>query len=282
MATAIERISEFFLLRDLERRARDVPAEVRETVARAHVRAKQKRDAAEALWIAGCPAEALRLAREAVDVLRTVDDAARAEVEPVALPELDEDVLPEHGDRFRALVDEADRLLGAQAARALDTKAVARARTNRIATAVSVVLAVLALSWIVLRTPRVLKAEASAQWDGRYDAAKAVDGSDRTDWLLPDKATGWLDVQVVPARKVSKLKVMNARNVPYNDRATHEFHVDAYRNGQVVRSFDAKFDGFSPDPAWRTFDVGEKVEKFRLTVKSHHKSGGGFSEIEVE
>ncbi len=275
MASAIQRISEFFLLHDLRERARATAPERREESARVHARAKQKRDAADALWIAGFSAEALRLATEARDLLGVASEAE-------ALPALDSDVTPEQSERFHALQSETAALLDKQLADVVDPAAIRRMQINRIAVTAAIALSVIGAATVFLRTPHMLKAEASANWDARYDASKGVDGSDRSDWLLPDRTSGWLEVQILPRRKIKRLHVTNARNVPYNDRATNEFHVDVFDKGQLVKQFDGKFDGFSPDPVTRTFDIGMKADKVRLTVKSFYVSGGGFAEVSVD
>ena len=282
MTPVMDRLSEFFLLRDLEKTAREVPAEQRAAVVVAHQRARQKRVAAETLWISGSPAEALRLAREGAEILRGLQRSEPVASESAPLPELDADVTPAHADRYHALLAEIDRLADDQLGAVLNERGVRTLRITRIAVAASVALASLLLLWALVRTPKTLKAEASAQYDAAHDPSRAVDGSDKTEWLLPDKATGWLEVQVVPARNVKRLKVLNARNPPWNDRATQDFHVDVYFKGQVVKQFDHRFESFNPDPTWRNFDVGTKVDRVRLTVKSHHASGAGFGEVEVE
>lgn len=276
MGTAINKVTEFFLLRDLELRAREVPAEEHAAAAGTHARARQKRDAAEALWIAGYPAEALRLAHVALELLEP------AAAETASLPELDADVKPEHAERFRALLADIERRMEQGRAAALDVREIASTRVRRIAIATAAGLAVLALLILVVRTPKVLKAEASSQYAAQYDPARAIDDSDKTEWLLPDRSGGWIDVTVQPARKLSKLKLLNARNLPYADRGTNEFHVDVYDKGQIVKQLDGKFDALSSEPTWRTFDLGLRADKVRVTVKSWFQQGGGLAEIHVE
>lgn len=274
MAETFHRVAEFFLLRDLEERSRAVPEDERTKAVRAHALAKQKRDSAEALWSSGFPAEALRLVSEA---------AAALGADVVAdLPLLDADVTETHGARFRELVLDVDRRLDGDLARALTPREVKLTRVQRMATAAAVGLVVIFAAWFVFRTPRVLRAEASGQYDARYEPGRAVDGNDKTDWLLPDKTGGWVDVHILPPRKVTKLKITNARNLPWSDRATNEFHVDAFYGSQLVKSADGKFDGPKADPVTQAIDVGAKIDRVRVTVKSWYQNGGGFAEIEPD
>jgi hypothetical protein len=82
---------------------------------------------------------------------------------------------------------------------------------------------------------------------------------------------------------VKRVKLLNARNTPYNDRATHEFKVEAFSKGALLKSADGRFEAFSPEATWRTVEMGAaNVDRIRIEVKSWHLSGGGFGEIEVE
>ncbi len=258
---------------DLRERARATAPERREESARVHARAKQKRDAADALWIAGFSAEALRLATEARDLLGVASEAE-------ALPALDSDVTPEQSERFHALQSETAALLDKQLADVVDQRQSDGCRSTESRSPPRSLCCDRRRNGVPAHATYV-EGRGLGELGRRYDASKGVDGSDRSDWLLPDRTSGWLEVQILPRRKIKRLHVTNARNVPYNDRATNEFHVDVFDKGQLVKQFDGKFDGFSPDPVTRTFDIGMKADKVRLTVKSFYVSGGGFAEVSV-
>jgi len=277
MRRLTERLSNYFLLRDVEEKLRTVPVERRAVMSRACQRAEQKRTAAEMLWISGSSAEALRLARDAVAILREGLAA-----EPEELPELDAEVQPRHQDRYQATLVELDGLLKQHFVESIDEQQLRRLRITRIAVGAAIAICAVLVARILLRTPRVLRADASASFNAEHDASHAVDGSGKTEWLLPDHRVGWVDVKVNPPRKVSTVRVMNARNPPWNDRATDEFHVEVFSNGQLVRAFDDRFSAHSPQPSWRTFSVGAPIDRVRVTVKSHLLMGGGFSEIDVD
>lgn len=287
--SVLARTREWFSLRDLESRAAKVPSDVRVQTASLLRLSEQRRSAAEALWTAGFPAEALRLLGDALTLAREAtakDPAGEAQgVSPLttALPTLDDDVKREDAARFRAMLTEHARLVGDHQELALDTTGVAKRRMTRAAIAAASALALLGLVYFIVRTPRVLKPTASASYDGRYDAANAVDGNESTDWLLPDRTAGWIEVQVVPPRKIGKLKLLNARNLPFSDRGTNEFKVEAFFAGKLLKSADGRFDGFSPEPAWRTVELNAgKIDRIRIEVKSWHLTGGGLSEIEAD
>ncbi len=293
MSTVVERVREWFLLRDLEARRRGLSDEVHGRTAIASRVARRRREAAEALWLAGFPAEALRLAGEAVELARDArrdagldegpppDDAALAS--GAALPSLDADVRPAHEERFRALIERQIALADERPELELDAKQIARLRVSRIVTVACATLLGLSATIYFVRGPRSLHATASGSYSTAFEAANAVDGNDTTDWLLPDRAAGSIDVEVRPRRKLTAVKLMNARNKPYADRATKEFHVDLLDGGKVVKSFDGQFDGYSADPVWRTLAVGGlRVDTVRVEVRTWFLTGGGLAEIQVE
>ncbi len=269
------RVVEWFLLREPAARARARTADERAEASRRRALAKQKRDAAEVLWEAGSAAEALRLAGEARAIATSTSDP------PAATPTLDAEVTERDGERFGDWLAACDEALdrGAREDPTLDE--VGRLRVGRFVGA-AFAIAVLVLVALALRTPPTLRATASASWDSRYDAAKAVDGSERTDWLLPDKVPGWIEVQLIPPRKIARVRLLNARNVGYDDRATREFHLEARLRGALVKSFDGSFSGHRAEPDWRSFELDAKIDAIRVDVRSWDRNGGGFGEITVE
>lgn len=298
MTTVAERVREWFLLRDLQARRGGLSDELHVRTANASRVARRRREAAEALWLAGFPAEALRLAREAVELAREArreagldagpdvdagaSDASDAAGTLAAQPMLDAQVRPEHAARFRALVDRQIRLGEANPELELEPQQITRLRVSRIAGVAASALAFVGLVVLVIRGPHLLRAKASASYDNHFEALNAVDANETTEWLLPDRAPGWIEVEVIPKRKLKRVKLMNARNKPYADRATKEFHVDLLDGGKVVKSFDGQFDAYSAEPTWRTLDAGVRADVVRIEIRSWFVSGGGLAEVQVE
>lgn len=121
-----------------------------------------KRIAAEELWASGSSAEAIRLAQTAVD-----DFAASGDSEA----------------QFDALMAEITRRMALP-------PTVAEVRSQRRTRwVITVLLALSVMTFVFLeatRKPKPPTARASSSWDVRYPAENVVDGSDATDWLLPD------------------------------------------------------------------------------------------------
>lgn len=275
----VERAREWFLLSDLQARAARVEPAVRAKAARTLALSEQRRRAAEVAWTGGVPAEALRLAHEAVQLAAEGAGVGRGET---PLPTFDEDVTSADTELYQGLLDEQARLLLAHEELRLDVAQVRERRLARWLTSGIVAAAFIGAAGFFLRTPPRLEATASARFDPRFEPANAVDGNEKTDWLLPDRASGTLDVKVIPARTLKLVRVMNARNLPFADRATHDLLIEALDHGKVVKSGAFAFEGQSADAAWRSLDLGVKVDAVRVTVKSWHGLGGGLAEVVVE
>lgn len=301
VAARIHGVREFFILKDAEALSTKLAAEVRESVARDVSIARQKREAAEVLWLGGGPAEALLLARDALDhVARAVERAHAADASPplpssaakvrtdaasAPLPALDSEVATTHTERFYSMIAAHDELRSLVEPAALSVPEVAGRRRRRIAWASGAALVLAGIAVFATRTPRALKASASAVYDEPHNAARSVDGKPETEWLLPNKQTGWLELAVLPARKLKRVKLLNGHNPPYNDRQTNEYRLDVVgADGKVLKTVEASFGDFNaaPAPTVLELDTSEKVERLRFEVKSFHKDGAALAEIEVE
>src|SRR5262249_31945489 len=158
------------------------------------------------LWLAGETAEALRLAKEgfalavdaaapadAQDATLTTCAALEKKVDETKLPELDADFADPHAKLFQEMIDAHDALARRVGPLALDRKAIASKRVGRVVLAAAGVVAFVFLAWLVLHTPKTVRAEASAVISDQFPASLAVDGRKETEWFLPDHATGWID-----------------------------------------------------------------------------------------
>lgn len=165
----------------------------------------------------------------------------------------------------------------------LDLRSLRRAQIRR---ALAIVLFAIGALWSVvwyLRRPPALHAEASAVYSPQFFPFRAVDGDTTSEWLLPDRTPGWIEITISPPRPVHKVRLMNARNSPYNDRATGVFRVEAFLGEQALGDAEGSFDGFRAEPTWREVALdGRKADRLKIWVKSYTSSGGGFAEITIE
>jgi len=296
VAALVDDVREFFLLREAEKRASAIAPETRETVSRELERARQKRDAAEALWTHGRPAEALVLARAALELAITASEKAGTTVDEAVkqlhasaaeLPELDRDVKSAQGELYRKMVDGSTALDAAITPAVLSARERTTIKVSRISITAAIVFACLAVLVVWVRRPGAVKATASSVWGAKFVAANAVDGIDGTEWLLPDAQPGYLDIELVPPRSVKKLKMLNGTNAKDPERAINEYELQFFAAGQdtqPVKTLTGSFGAtFNPTPPWTTVDVGvgDKIARVRLNVKSWTGRGASLAEIVI-
>lgn len=310
MSAVVEEVKEYFTLRTARAKVAASSTDQRAKVTRARLHAEEARRSAEILWGNGSPSAALRLAREAVVALvgalaepSPSDDlesvlqrlgcsdrersdlvAAHDAVTKGALPELDADVAPEHA---RLFFDVVAAMLAVERRVHLflmtdgELATLRGRRRMRAAIACALVAAFLVAA---LRSQVRVRAEASAVYDAHYEPARVLDGNKDSEWLLPDQTGGWLDLYVIPPRKVTKVQLLNAHNDPFHDRGSHEITIELYSKEQLVKSIDYAFAGFEARPEWVSIDVGpvEKVQRVRIVVKSWFLAGGGIAEARLQ
>lgn len=231
---------------------------------------------------AGEPAWAAVLRRRGLSEGKTreVLEAARQR-SAKALPVLDDQVTAADGELFQQLVTarrHVDRVL---APASMTPGQLAWTRVSRIGFATVLGLAVAFGVYFLLRTPAGVQATASGQWSAEFTPQHVIDGDEATEWILPDRQPGWVDLRITPPQHIETLRLKNSHNRHYNDRATNEYTVEIYSNGQVVRTIEGSWQGINPRPPWTEHAVGvDDVERIRFNVRSWHRNGGGLAEID--
>jgi hypothetical protein len=126
-------------------------------------------------------------------------------------------------------------------------------------------------------------ATASAAYSSHHAAANAVDGSEATEWLLPDDSLGWLQVNFPSPRSVHHVRLLNAHNVHYQDRGCERVRVTMYCQHRAVASAEGTFVGIVVERSPLDFDLSaDCVTYLRVEVLSYFKKGGGLAEVEVD
>jgi hypothetical protein len=171
--------------------------------------------------------------------------------------------------------------LAAFTARRLRSPAQRRARARRrlaIGLLGAAALAVVGIS--IWRRPLV---SASAVYSTQFPASQAADGLTATEWLLPDGQTGWLELGFRAPRDLRQVRLHNAHNRTYNDRATRRFRVTAFAGVRPLASAEDEFDGIiSSDPERRVALGARGVTRVRVEILSHFGRGAGLAEVDVE
>jgi len=175
---------------------------------------------------------------------------------------------------------EVERLTRFSADHALTPRARKLRRFRRSLLSGALVILVLLIGCRLWGRPR---AEASAIHSEPHSAKNAVDGLEATEWLLPDSTPGWIDVTLPAARTVHSIRLINARNVFYADRATRAVHVTAFTERGPAASVDGAFAAFSETRSVLDLPLeAREVARIRVEILSYFKSGGGLAEIEIE
>lgn len=309
-------VSEFFLLRAADQTAKRTPEDRRLEVLRELSLGRQRAEAADALWTNGHTAEGLRLAAEAfratrlaLDVLHPADEpddeeesplraqlasagmgeerrakvvAAAEAIADAELPLLDDEVTKEQGALFRELVAARKRLDEVVAPASLTPRQVGWTRRLRVGAATAALLAVLLVLFLLFGPGRGIEATASATWGPQEGLAEfAVDGNPETEWQLPNRQTGWLEVTLSPPERIETLRLLNGHNDGYNDRAIRTAVVELYTEEGLAGRHEERWDAIVPRPEWREIEVGvDAVERIRVVVGGFHREGAALAEIE--
>jgi hypothetical protein len=126
-------------------------------------------------------------------------------------------------------------------------------------------------------------ASASDVWqqNASFSADMAIDGRNDTWWLLPDRATGWVEQRMSPGRHVSEVVLLNCANPPSLDRGTSDYRLEIYSGGSLARAIDGHFDwADTPQPVTHTIDM-DNVQRVRFVVRGYHRTGAGLAEMTV-
>ncbi|MEI9951940.1 MAG: hypothetical protein WDO74_23895 [Pseudomonadota bacterium] len=125
-------------------------------------------------------------------------------------------------------------------------------------------------------------AHASGVISEAHLASNALDGLDGTEWLLPDGKPGWIDIIPPKPRTLHGVRLLNAHNEFYLDRASREVRVTAYSETGPLGSVEGAFEKLTQDRALLDLPLeAQQVVRVRIEVRSFFDRGGGFAEIEL-
>jgi hypothetical protein len=269
------------------------------------VRARQKKDAAEAVAPVSL-AESLVLMRDSVILFEKavnevgadqtflercayigVDaktarrlEATLAGLAERSLPVIDADVSEADVEFFSHLAEAAAVLNRALSPTILQKGDIVSRRLKRglVTTLVGVATALaLYLGF------RPLPCQASGFLLEEYKCEMAVDGVVATEWLLPDGKDGWLDMRVSPRRAIHLVRVLNGHNRTSNDRAIRGYRLEAYSGDRLLQTASGEFPGLLPAPTPVDVPlVAKGVDRLRIVVTSWYGGGAALAEIKVE
>jgi len=256
-----------------------LPEARREPLARALADARSKRDAATTLALHGSLAEATELARRAVALALEAAETAEVTVEERVV------TLARSADTYDRLIAAHSALEASLAPIAVTERQRHLTRLFRVAHALVIVAGLLGgYAWFAKR-PRGVHCVASARYDFNHDATDACDGNDVTEWLLPDRTAGYLDVELARPRTIRFVRVLNSTNRPTPDRSTNEFDIELFdADGRSLKVFSSTFGPFDQYPRWQRIPLGrvDGVLRVRFRVKTWWGLSGGLADIRLE
>lgn len=211
---------------------------------------------------------------------RIVLEASRA-LRGKVLPTLDDEVSAQEGDLFQQLVTARRHIESVLAPASMTQRQLAWTRASRMSFAALIACALVVGLYFLLRPETGVVATASSQFSNEFRAQNVIDGDEASEWLLPDRRDGWIELRIMPPEDIGTLRIKNSHNRHHNDRATHEYTIEVFANGRVAKTIDGVWPQLTPTPEWTEHAVDvEKVERIRVHVKTWHRLGGGLAEIE--
>jgi hypothetical protein len=153
---------------------------------------------------------------------------------------------------------------------------------RRTVTAVVVGSAVvIAVAFVLLRNAPT--AQASGCFSSDFPANQAIDGLRKTEWLLPQQSTGWLELSFARPRAVRSLVLRNAVNGHFRDRAARSIRAEAYSRTVLVATAKVQFPAIADEQEPLVVDLAARdVTHIRITVESFYGNGGGLAEVAVK
>ena len=122
---------------------------------------------------------------------------------------------------------------------------------------------------------------ASGRYSSHFAAENAIDGNDATEWLAPDRTAAWIELRFKDPIDVAAVRVVNARNAPYNDRATKSLELTLFAGDKAASHVTVTL-GLEPAARDRSFQIAAtRVTRIRFFARTYYGKGAGFAEVEV-
>jgi hypothetical protein len=146
-------------------------------------------------------------------------------------------------------------------------------------------LAALVIVAVLIATSLVGRPSVTASSSFPYEphpASYALDGMAATEWLLPDGTPGWLQIDFSSPRRIRSVRLLNAHNRYFMDRASERVRVTAFSGQWPVATVEGRFDRINIERSQLDLPLdAEKVSRLRVEILSFFRIGGGLAEVEV-
>ncbi len=154
---------------------------------------------------------------------------------------------------------------------------------ERIVLATAVLAVLFVGGWWYQRHANQPHAQASDSFGKQYGPEAIVDGrwnKRHTEWLLPNKTLGWIEIIQPETKQLAVLRIRNAFHPPHNSYGTKELRIEVFEGNKLVFTKDTVFERHDKSHAWLEVDVGRSANRARLHAISYYEQGAGLSEVE--
>jgi hypothetical protein len=122
---------------------------------------------------------------------------------------------------------------------------------------------------------------AESELNADYAPDKAVDGQPFSEWHSEPPSGGWLDVFFGDGRRARQVRVLNAKNPGFWDRATRDYQITRVLSDGRVLSEVGRFPGPDKKPQWIAVPTEGRLVCVRFWVLSQYGLSGGVAELQV-
>jgi hypothetical protein len=197
------------------------------------------------------------------------------------VPELDAGFREEHASAYADALKLTNLILST-----LDDAVLSRASIRRriVGRALSTLTTLALGGYLALWTRAQLHqdhATASSVYENspKLGAASVIDGDLSTEWVLPNRVPGWVEIQLGQPIHLKRVRIVNGRNPPYDDRSARKVRITAFpEQGAEVDAF-LTFDADEPTREVPLDVAG--VQRVRVDVLSFEGRGGAIAEVEL-
>ncbi len=115
-----------------------------------------------------------------------------------------------------------------------------------------------------------------------YAPANALDDNESSEWIAREGGAATLEIKFSPARRLARIRVLNARNKPHRDRATQSYALTVYEEGGAKQSVEGRFPEPTDARQENVHSLGGRVYCLRLKLTTRFGLSAGVAELSWE
>lgn len=121
--------------------------------------------------------------------------------------------------------------------------------------------------------------------DPMLGGQRAFDRDVSTEWVLPDRSSGTLDLWLFPSRDVSRIVLVNGHNRQFADRASRRVEIRLHSGGLLRHVERASFEALNVPGERLELRLPRRirdVDHVRVVVLDHFGYGAALAEVQLE